>query len=482
MATARRNDPCPCGSGLRFKECHGKLDGAASSTPDPQSLIPQALAAHQQGRIKDAERLYRQVLEVAPGHAVATHYLGMIAWHRDDPRRAEELMRASIAADANVPDFHNNLALLLGQQGRTQEAIAGFERALAVDPSWYEARNNLGLALEDALQWKAAEAAYREAIALSPTFAQAHQNLGRLLLALGRFAEAWDAYRWRHVARGFGATPAANAARLPANLDGRRFALVSEQGVGDVVFFLRFAPELAKRGARLAFRGDTRLHGMLARTGLFDLGLAPENARLDDLEPLFVGDLPWLLSANDVATLPAALPLSPLPERVSAMRERLEATGPHPWIALTWRAGVAPTGTARGQVKTFPIAGLGAALRGTSATWIGIQRRPESGTREAMEAALGTRVHDFSPWNEDLEDMLALLSLVDDYVGPSNANTHLLAGLGKTQRVLVPNPPEWRWMTGATESPWFHGSRVFRPSAAGDWAPAFSELAALLRR
>jgi len=315
-----------------------------------------------------------------------------------------------------------------------------------------------------------------------PAFAAARQNLARLLLLLGRFAEAWDHYRWRLVARGYAATaPDANAAPLPASLTGRRWALVAEQGLGDVLFFLRFAPELARRGARLAFRGDTRLHAMLARTGLFDLGVAHENARADDLEPVFVGDLPYLLAANDAATLPAALPLAPLPERVAAMRSRLEATGPRPWVGLTWRAGVAPTGTGRGQVKTFPIAGLGEALRGARVTWIGIQRRPESGSREAAQAALDTRVHDFSPWNEDLEDMLALLSLVDDYVGPSNANTHLLAGLGKTQHVLVPNPPEWRWMIEGTESPWFRGSRVFRPTAAGDWAPAFRHLAALLR-
>jgi hypothetical protein len=76
-------------------------------------------------------------------------------------------------------------------------------------------------------------------------------------------------------------------------------------------------------------------------------------------------------------------------------------------------------------------------------------------------------VHDLSAANDDLEDMLALLSLVDEYVGMSNANAHLRAGLGRTMQVLVPNPPEWRWGISGERSPWFRSMRIHRPSP--DW-------------
>jgi hypothetical protein len=238
-----------------------------------------------------------------------------------------------------------------------------------------------------------------------------------------------------------------------------------------VLFFLRFAPELVRRGAALAFRGDTRLHGMLARTGLFALGLEPDAAPIADLEALFIGDLPWLLGAGDPANFPDALPLSPLPARVARMRSRLEAAGPAPWIALTWRGGVASAGPARTQVKEIGAQRLGEELRDMRATWIGIQRLPASGEFAQFSTALGATVHDFSAVNDDLEDMLALLSIADDYVGVSNANAHLRASLGGTMQVLVPHPPEWRWGAAGPGSAWFGAMRVVRQQPDGRWEP-----------
>ena len=137
-----------------------------------------------------------------------------------------------------------------------------------------------------------------------------------------------------------GAGHCAGAARcagapLPASLAGRRFALLGEQGLGDVLFFLRFAPELVRRGARLAFRGDARLHSMLERTGVFALGLAEATAAAPDLEPLHVGDLPWLLEANDPARFPPPLALTPQAERVARLASVLESRGPGPVHRIT---------------------------------------------------------------------------------------------------------------------------------------------------
>jgi hypothetical protein len=85
-------------------------------------------------------------------------------------------------------------------------------------------------------------------------------------------------------------------------------------------------------------------------------------------------------------------------------------------------------------------------------------------------------VHDLSALNEDLEAMLALLALVDEYVGVSNTNMHLRAGVGRTARVLVPQPPEWRWMAVGEASPWFPGFRVYRQHVDGEWRDALARL------
>ncbi len=474
QAPPRRNDPCPCGSAKRYKECHGRLAAAPASI---DALLRDALALHQRGRIDEAERGYREVLERAPGNTVATHYLGMVAWQHGDLARAERMMDEALAADASVPDFHNNRGLLLRDTGRLDAAIASFEHALRIDPAWNAARNNLALALESAGRRGDAIARYRDAIAREPAFAAAHQNLGRALVAAGDYAHGWEHYRWRLLAQGLAHSAPDPAARpLPASLAGRRLALHSEQGIGDVLFFLRFAPELVRRGAQLAFRGDTRLHAMLERTGLFALGVAAPAAPAPGLEARFVGDLPWLLEMHDAAHFPPPLPLAARPALVERARTALEAHGPRPWIGITWRGGVASAGPARTQLKEIDLGSLGAALRGHDARWIGLQRLPRAGEYSRLSASLGAPIGDHSAANDDLEEMLALLSLLDAYVTVSNANVHLRAGAGGALHVLVPHPPEWRWAFEGTRSPWFAAARAYRQHAQGGWAAALAQL------
>jgi hypothetical protein len=66
--------------------------------------------------------------------------------------------------------------------------------------------------------------------------------------------------------------------------------------------------------------------------------------------------------------------------------------------------------------------------------------------------------------------------LIDDYVGVSNTNMHLLAGLGKTAKVLIPYPPDWRWMAEGEESPWFKGFKTYRQLTNGYWSLALQNL------
>jgi hypothetical protein len=146
---------------------------------------------------------------------------------------------------------------------------------------------------------------------------------------------------------------------------------------------------------------------------------------------------------------------------------------------LTWRAGIAPEqqrGTDWVHHKAVPLDALGGALRGVRGTLIALQRNPERGELERMAAFAGRPVHDFTALNEDLEGMLALLALVDDYIGVSNTNMHLRAGAGRSARVLVPGPPEWRWMARGEGSPWFPGFRIYRQGVDGGWGDATERL------
>jgi hypothetical protein len=197
------------------------------------------------------------------------------------------------------------------------------------------------------------------------------------------------------------------------------------------------------------------------------------------------GDLPLVLQGDRQARLPSPLRLSVLDERTAAVRERIACFGPPPYIGLTWRAGTPlESQRIRGKLlyKEVPLNLLARSLEGIPGTIIAIQRHPPDSELDALRRDLERDVHDLSVANEDLEDMLALLSLLDEYIGVSNTNMHLMAGIGRTARVLVPHPPEWRWMVREGESPWFPGFETYRQQLDGDWTPALGRLARDLQR
>ncbi len=107
---------------------------------------------------------------------------------------------------------------------------------------------------------------------------------------------------------------------------------------------------------------------------------------------------------------------------------------------------------------------------------INVQRIPAVDETAAFSQAIGRPVCDLTATNDDLEDMLALVGLLDDFICVSNTNVHLAASCGHSCRLLIPNPPEFRWMAKGVESPWFPGMTIYRQGTDSDWSAAFDAL------
>jgi hypothetical protein len=310
-------------------------------------------------------------------------------------------------------------------------------------------------------------------------------------LALGNFHDGWAGYFEREdrqkFARQYPGLPIASS--LPSPAGGASICLLNEQGLGDQLFLLRWAPWLKSCGAVLSYRPAAKLESILRRVPLVDV-LVPPGAELPKADCfLMLGDLPYLLThsrdqdfikSGAAAATPRSLPLEPLTENLAALREQLRKLGPPPYIGITWRGGTPPeqqSGAGSWALfKEVPMAQLATAIGPVDATMLALQRNPGSGEIERLSQLMGRTLHDFSSLNEDLEQMLALLALLDDYIGVSNTNMHLRAAVGRTARVLVPCPPEWRWMASGDESPWFPGFRVYRQGLDGNWNEALARL------
>ena len=252
--------------------------------------------------------------------------------------------------------------------------------------------------------------------------------------------------------------------------------LHGEQGLGDELFFLRFAAELRARGAaRVEAAVDARLADMVSRSGVVDACLAKSPQLLRDPGWALIGDLPYLLGSSR-SYVPPALPLNPLQSRFAEIGKQIAGLA-RPLVGLTWRAGT-PPGTIDypSLFKDLPFDAIAAFAAGLPGTVLVLQRHPRAAELEQLALRAPGRIVDFSGLNEDLEGMLALLAQIDEYVGVSNTNTHMFAGVGGRGRVLVPVNTEFRWMAQGRESPWFPGFTIYRPGVDRNWSAVLEQL------
>lgn len=441
---------------------------------NPLALANEGQALLLEERPADAVAPLRRAVAVDPANAMALNSLGIALQDSFERQESLAVLRRAMELAPQSAMIRVSYGNALKTNGRYDEALVQFARALELRPGVAEVYSHIGICHEGAMRYDAAVAAYDEALRLKPDYRRALHNRAMALLTLGRFKNGWRDYAGRDFV-GDLARYALRAPLAPEEIAGAHIHLLGEQGLGDEIFFLRFHAELRRRGAaRITAEVGPKIQSLMARVAGLDavVGDPADRPQADRL--ILVGDLPLALRMTVAGNIPASLRVEPMAGPLAAMAARLAALGPPPYIGVTWRAGRADRLGA--LFKLAPPAEIGAAFAGVPGTLIALQRLPEPGEIAAVAAAAGRSVHDFTDLNEDLEAMLALLAQLDDYVCVSNTNVHLRAMAGRASRVLVPCPPEFRWMASGGESPWFPGTPVYRQDVERSWATALADL------
>jgi tetratricopeptide (TPR) repeat protein len=201
MSSVGRNDPCPCGSGKKYKKCcaqaatgtaqaaSGAASGGTAPLPDLSPLFAQLRA----GRNPELEASARHLIDRHPALGILWKLLGAALFAQG--KDAEGALETAARLLPNDPESHTNLGNVLRAKGRPEAAADQHRRAIELQPDYAEAHNNLGSALRDLNRLDDAARCYRKAASLRPDFAMAHNNLGLALQGLGRIHEAMASYR-----------------------------------------------------------------------------------------------------------------------------------------------------------------------------------------------------------------------------------------------------------------------------------------------
>jgi Tfp pilus assembly protein PilF len=473
-----------------------------------------ATRLHTTGHVAEAEPLYRQLLEQRPDDAQVLHLLGLVCFQTGRPQDAVELIQKAIAKNDKIPDYHSNLGVVLDALKQQDQAGESFRRALALKPNYPEAHNNyagflaadgkldeaiaeyniavqqkpdypdawdnLGSTLRKAMRFDEALAAYDKAIELQPNFAYSHYNRGTLKLMLGQMThDAWEDYEWRwrsptfgHPLRTFGGKPAWNGSELA----GKTILFHAEQGLGDVLQFVRFASIIADHGGRVIVEAQPELITLLEEVPGVS-SVVPRGSPLPDFDV----HLPMLsitrVLHTTLETIPHEVPyiLAPaIPYEEWRQRTRADskAEGKKKLrVGLVWSSNPS---NLLGKLKSLSL-NLLAPLHAASPSVRFYSLQLGAAGTEAASSPFP--IIDHTDKLTDFVQTAALVSNLDLVISVDTAVAHLTGAINQPIWLLAATPPDWRWMRDRSDSPWYPSMTIFRQESPGDWSTPIQRMA-----
>jgi tetratricopeptide (TPR) repeat protein len=439
---------------------------------------------HQQGQVRAAESGYRALLSARPEDPFAWCYLGIAL---ADQRRFNEAIAAyerSLELQANVPDTWNNLGNALRGAKRYEQAEVAFDRAVELRPGYALAELNRGTARTWRGDLDGALTTFERAAQLAPENPDIRRNLGVLRLLQGDYSRGWPAYRARWQMKGFHRPAPAATCWRGDNPAGCTFFLYPEQGLGDLIQFVRMAQVLKQRGARTIVGCPPRMFGLLQTCPGIDVlvGEGMQTPRWDVHCSLL--EVAEHLVATP-AEIPSQVPYAHAADRLIEYWKRWlgQQLPPGKRIGLAWQGN--PQHEADG-FRSIPLSALEPLRQIEGTSWLALQHGYGIEQIAGTQWAAGPRaLHRLPPDTDQTSgafmDSAAVLTQLDLLITTDTSIAHLAGALGCPVWLLLCAVPDWRWGLTVDQSPWYPTMRLWRQSSMGDWSGVIQQVKDALR-
>lgn len=435
-------------------------------------------------------RVIRVLLCVSPASETAARALASAPV--DDgsqwPTRAI-LSRLSLVMPTD-PVIQNGTGVFLEHHGWVDGASKRYIKAAILDPALSISIFNLGARARNRGEFSRAIQLFERVLLISPDDLTYQYNLGHVLLATGDAERGLRLYeeRWclgeRQSHRRGGSAPsfpqpvwddAAPAAVQDSVL------IWGEQGLGDEIWFAGYVPRLFA-GHRAVLECDGRLTGLFTRSQLARTVVSrvdpPHPAAVDARRQIAAGSLPLLASTRQSETL------RPTPggylkvdqSRAANLRERLTEIGDGQTVGISWRS------RKPNPVQSFeaPIEHWKPVLELHNATFVNLQYDATAAELDDIRMRYGIPLVAFDDIDPlcDIDDLAALISVLDHVVSIANINVTLCHGVGRDCHVALRHyQDDWKFQRNRTESPWLPQCQLYWSTREGEWGPVFSRIA-----
>lgn len=478
LAIAQEQPQALLGRGIALQHL-GQLDESVQCFDQALALNPQYAEAYaNRGNALLGLKRYGEALESsdralalnpAMADALANRGVALLELNRVD--EALGSCDRAIAMQPGMAAFYSNRASILQKLHRLDEALVAVDRAIELDPQLVEAHSNRGCVLQALNRLDEAGASFDRATALKPDYAPAHFNKGLVNLLSGNFVGGWRLYEWRWQAdsREYVRDFAQPVWLGGSSLSGKTLLIHAEQGLGDFIMICRYASMAEAQGAKVIIEVPPVLDALM-RTLQGNFTIVTHGEPLPEFDVHCPAMSLPLAFGTKLDTIPASVPyLHADPALSQTWRDRLGAAT-QLRVGLAWSGSVAHKND---HNRSIPLRLLEPWF-GLPVEFHALQSEFRARDAEAMFGLGNLRVH-----GDELRhfaDTAALIQEMDLVVAVDTAVAHLAGAMGKPVWILLPFSPDFRWMLGRSDSPWYPGAELFRQSAPGDWASVVADV------
>lgn len=426
-------------------------------------LLQLGVIYHRGGLFAKAVEYYQQALVLDSGFIPVLQNMGSALHDLGLYENALSVYDRALELNPQWGEVLYNRGNTLMSLDRYSEAIESYHRCVEILPEHIDALVTMGTALECLGDYDNALPLYEQALARCPDCAEAHWNRGLSLLRKGEYAEGWREFEWRWLKKGYTTTLRKwDCPRWDGRvLRGETVLIHAEQAFGDTLQFLRYLPLVAARGAKVAVECPGPLVTLVKQVD----GVTSVSSSLAMLRPydyhVPLLSLPYIFNTT-VETIPDTVPyLSPTDERVDYWSHRVIQDSTLK-VGLVWAGRKTPDPH---RTCGFRSLWLLAAVKGV--TYYSLQIG--EGNVGSKELPIGMNFIDLTSEINDFADTAAIVELLDLVISIDTATAHLAGAMGKPTFLLLPFAPDWRWMIGRKDSPWYPTMKIFRQKQPLDW-------------
>ncbi|WP_413679112.1 tetratricopeptide repeat protein [Prochlorococcus sp. MIT 0916] len=424
------------------------------------------------GHLKKAELWTRKAIQLNPDFSNAHLNLGNILIDLYQLEEAELSTRKAIQLNPVSAVAHSNLGTILKNLGKLEEAELSTRKAIEIKPDYAMAHSNLGIILSDLGKLKEAELSTLKAIEINPDDADSYFNLSSIELLKGNYESGLKYFEFRFKAdKSFSTHGKANIKKVENEklTKGEKLLVISEQGLGDTLQYMRYIPYLRSQGIDVAFSAQEKLHTLIQASGIDENPLTPEQANT-------VSEGKWI----PLLSLPRTLQISPKnpiisepyihsTDKLNQKWKNILSKERQPIIGINWQGSQAMERSFY-QGRSIPLETFSTLARNSNFNFLSLQKG--FGSEQLDHCSFKNKFVQCQPQINSSWDFLENAAIIDNcdlIITCDTAIAHLAGGIGKKVWLLLRDIPFWTWGLGGETTFWYPSMRLFRQKERHNW-------------